>query len=448
MFAISFLASANWYSTCKKIPFLSTSSFCNPVEKRIDEAKVERIPTRGGIETKINVPETLYAGENYQYSFYIYNDYEEPISIKLKPTLIIKDYGLELYSPFNQKTEIIKNKKAYQDLIIFDSQLATPTNPNTCPWLAELIAKNKGFYSRDENNKLVVDVSKVECAMDKPCESENEACVKTAIYECKCVDWVEATCKRNEVKAKLFVSHTGFIIGNISLYYSEIITKPRPAIEFRQGPVSLKLELLPNPYVPSVHKYVENVLLFVTIKSNSGNISVSKISVYAANTNITTVDREKEIEVLEEIGTEIIECKDASEAFPFVIPSGKEVGGVVCKLKPPHVRVEVRDLKNNTVTEITNVTIPFIKKYCEKKDVETEIEGWASSWDQVYSLVDKTGLCEYLKTQSREKKVIESALSYTTIFVRVDYLREDVYYSKSIQPYTRTQKCIELFGEK
>ncbi|MEM5815063.1 MAG: hypothetical protein QXD89_01065 [Candidatus Aenigmatarchaeota archaeon] len=444
---IPFLSPQNWYRFCKNISFLNTMEICKSREVKIDQLKTVKIPTTGGINVRIDTPSTLYGGSNYEYTFLISNQYEKPIYFEVTPS-IISSYGenIEFLSDFQQKTSQLKPKEYYQDSFILDKN-KIKIGEGSCPWKADLIARAKGYYKTDVFGRIIeINTTLIPCASDKNCSSEKEACGKLDMWECECIDWDKATCSKFPLKAKLKIKHSGVMIGNVSLYYSEKTVKPAYGFEFTQGPLTMIVELQPNPYIASIHQYREEVSLFLTLKSNSGEISIKNIKVTPLNLPIRTIDKEKQIEIVEEIGTETVECRSISEFIPNgKIMSGQELGGKLCSLKPPSVKTTIKEMQTQTIKEIGDVTYPFIKEYCSKKEINTKNIEMRSRLSSLYSTIDQTGLCEILsKKEGEEKAIVEKAISYTTILIEVEYEREGEYYSKDIIPYTRTEECMKL----
>jgi hypothetical protein len=442
------LASAKVYGLCLKIPYLS--QYCSAREVYIDQLKTVKIPVSGGITLKFGTEETnyqptatLYGGEPYEFTFILTNYYEEPISFKLTPSML-SNYGskLEFVQPFEQKTNSLEPKEFYQDSVFMDPKEMTVKEVYGCPYTALQISKTQSIL-----------VENVTCAYDSPCEDPKMACVKTGNFECDCVDWVKATCSKSSLEAKIVVKHTGFFRGNASLYYSEKLASPSAASELVQGPLSVIVEFQPNPYIATIHKYREDVSMYVTFKNYGGDMTIKSFKVEPQNTVIHTIDKEKEVELVEEVGAQVISCRNIEEVFPSAfLPNGEEASGKLCTLTPPSVKTTIRDLKNNQVTEINNVTYDRISYYCNKVRPEsTGGEGylsWSSVWDKIYEAVQKSGLCEMLekKEDGGEKPIIESSLTHTEIIVAFTYERNATFLSQDIVPYTRTEECMKLAG--
>jgi len=434
---IPLLSPSNYYSFCKQIPFVYGTPICNPKEVRIDPLKTVKIPVSGGISMKIETPETLYAGNPYEFLFTLTNYYEREISFDLVPS-IVSSYGsnIEFIQPFNQKVSSLKPKEFYQDSVYFNPEEAY-VKEETCPYTTKQLSTASGLSPE-----------KIACSIEKSCENPKAGCVKLDIFECGCVDWNLATCSKNPLKAKVNVKHTGFFLGNASLYYSEEIGKPVSATELTQGPLRVIIEFIPNPYIASIHQYRENVSMFVTFKNLGGDIEIKSFKVMPQNTVIHTIDKEKQVELIEEVGTEVIECRDISEILPQTLTTGAEVGGKLCTLKPPFVKTTLIDLEKNETTEVNNVTFSLIENYCYKKNQKTNQTGysfWSSNWDKIYETVSESGLCEFLKKKDvNESKVIKSALTHVDVLIEFEYVRRVDFYSQEIVPYTRTEQCMSL----
>jgi len=435
---IPFLSPKNYYGFCKNIPGLSGSEWCKSREVTITSLKTVKIPVSGGISVKVETPGTLYAGDPYEYTFTLTNYYERDITFELQPS-IVSSYGsnINFVQPFTQKTDSLKPKEYYQDSVYLNPEEMT-IEEGTCPYKTEQIAA--AHFIHLEN---------VTCSVDKPCENSKEVCAKLDTFECDCVDWAKATCSRNPLKAKVSVKHSAFFLGNASLYYSEQITSPAYGSELTQGPLRVIVEFQPNPYIASIHEYRDTVSMYVTFKGLSGDIDVKNFKVTPQNTNITTVDKEKQMELVEEVGTEVVSCRDISEILQQTLSSGAEVGGKLCDLKPPSVKTTLIDLKTNQVTEVNDVTYPFLANYCSKTNVsEPGTTSWSTNWDKIYSAVDSSGLCEILnKKDSGDRQVVQDAMAYVNVLIEFEYSRKIDFYSDNVVPYTRTETCCDLVKE-
>jgi len=445
--SISLISPKSWYGFCKNIPFLSSHPSCNPRVVKVEPIKTVTIPVEGGISVKIEPASTLYAGEPYEFSFSISNKYERPIEFTIQPS-IVSSYGkgVEFIQPFQQKTNKLSTNESYQDSVYINPKELKAGN-GTCSYWAKQIAIAKGFYKTDILGHKITELSidKVECARDKPCKG-NFICGEIGTFDCICIDWIMATCSKESLRAKINVKHSAFFIGSGKLYYSENITKPASATKLVQGPLSVTLEFQPNPYIAQVHKYREDVSLYVTFKNEgSGDIDIRNFKVEPQNTVIHTIDKEKEIELIEEVGTQIISCRSIDEILHgYELKSGQEVGGILCKLAPPHVKLTIKNLTSNTVEE-ASVSLNYLKQFCNRKESETTSE-WNKNWENVFKTIDNTGLCEILskKEETKEKQQVESSLSFVNVIVEFDYERSANYFSSEITPYTRTEECLEL----
>jgi hypothetical protein len=442
------LGSSATYKICSSLPFLST--ICPSREVRIDELKTVKIPVSGGItlkfgteETNWQPAETLYAGEPYEFSFTLTNYYEEPISFDLAPS-ILSSYGskLEFVQPFNERTSTLKPQEFYPDSVFMDPNKMEVKEVSGCPYTTLQISVTKK-----------IEAEKVLCAYDKPCENEKTACVKTGNFECDCADWTTATCSKSTVQTEVEVKHTGFFRGNAQLYYSESSTSPKPGFEFTQGPLSVIIELQPNPYIASIHQYRQDVSMYVTFKNQGGDITIKSFKVEPQNTVIHTTDREKGAELVEEVGTQIINCRDITEILPDgFLPSGAEVSGKLCTLAPPFVQTTLKELKDSQILETNGVTYDKMSDYCNKIKAEPVEEtnkptSWSTNWEKIYDAVKESGTCEIWKSENKEdkeKQSVDRSLAYTEIVVEFDYEREAIFRSDSVTPYTRTEECMKL----
>ena len=439
---IPFLSPKNYYSFCKNVPGLSGSEWCKVREVKIDSLKTVKIPVSGGISVKIETPGTLYGGEPYEYTFTVTNNYERDINLEIKPS-IVSSYGddIKFVQPYDQKNCAngvcpLKPKEYYQDSIYLNPEEMT-IEEGTCPYKTEQIAAAH-----------MIHLENVACSVDKPCENSKEVCAKLDIFECGCVDWAKATCSGNSLKAEIDITHSAFLLGNASLYYSEKTARPALGSELVQGPLGVIVEFQPNPYIASIHGYRDTVSMYVTFEGLSGEIEVKSVKVTPQNTVIRTTDNEKQMQLIEEVGTEVVSCRDFSEILQKSLSPGDEVGGKLCDLKPPSVKTTLIDLATNEVAEVNDVTYPFLENYCSKTKVSEPGTDWSTNWDKIYSAVDSSGLCEILnKKDSGDRQIVQNAMAHVNVLIEVEYTRKHPYPSSSISPYTRTEVCCALAEE-
>jgi hypothetical protein len=433
---IPLLSPRNYYSFCKQIPFIYGSPLCRPREVRIDPLKAVKIPVTGGITMKIETPGTLYAGNPYEFLFTLTNVYERDISFDLTPSIVSSYGNIQFIQPFNQKISSLKPKEYYQDFVSLNPG-EMYVKEGTCPYSTQQLSIAKGLPEE-----------KIDCSIEKSCENPKSVCGKLDIFDCGCIDWNLATCSKNPLKAKVSVKHTGFFLGNASLYYSDEITRPTYATELTQGPLRVTIEFIPNPYIASIHQYREDVNMFVTFKNLGGDIEVKSFKIIPQKTVIHTIDKEKGVELIEEVGTEIINCKDINEILPQTLTTGSEVGGKLCTLKPPFVKTTLNDLEGGKTIEVNNVAFSLINNYCYKKTQKPNQEGyvfWSSNWDKIYETIDESGLCEFLKKKDvKESEIIKNALTHVNVLIEFEYVRRIDFYSQEIVPYTRTEECMKL----
>jgi len=492
-YLIPFLANPQiYYTLCSKVPFISGSIVCKYKEIKIDAPTYVTVPVKGGIsvrfgskETGWRPPGTLYAGEPYEFPFTIVNEYEGDVSFQVRPG-ILSEYGngVEFIQPFQQKTSSLGVGGFYADSVYLDPNQMTIEAKYGCPYTLDQLS----YYNPD-----------VECAYEVPCEA-GKVCVRTGTFECKCVDWTDVTCSKSPLRAELHIVHSGFFKGKARLYYSENITSPKPAYSLVQGPLKVTVEFQPNPYIAKIHKYRQDVSMFVTFRNTgSGNITISNFNVVPLNTIIHTYDKRKGVELIEEVGSKVISCRSLNEILPGgFLPEGKEVGGKLCTLTPPLVRTTLKFL--NFTNETSEVNYNQISYYCEQKapeckpyqyystssskcecrdeacnrvceDVgagsgtcgkdashpyqyeddcycEEPVEKKLGDWKNIFENVGNTGLCQIIKGEEKkeEKKTVESSLAYVDVLIQFSYSRSATYFSKPIYPYTRTEECIARAG--
>lgn len=442
---IPFLSPSSWYNMCKIIPLISSSEYCNPIRIKITPAKYISTQTTGGVNIRFNAPKSMYGGEPYEYSFSIKNLFPSSINFYVTPLLAIK-YGTSIIyfsSPFKQEVTNINSNTSYQSSVFIDPKNIKSENSipfiksSYCPYTSTDIARHKGYYTTDVFGKTNFDLEKVECASDKPCKEK--MCITLRSFECTCLDFIDLTCSTDsKIYPTIYLKNSGMMRAKITLYYSEKYTQPVNPIKFSNDDITLSLELIPNPYIGTVHKYLTDVNLFLKIKNSGGGIiKVKEITLTTPKTTIITTDLSKEITLVEEIGTDIIECKKVSDLFPIGIETDEEYGGLFCKLKPPQVKATLIDNRNNE-SESTNITYNVILDYCTNGSVDER-------WRGIFEKIGKSGLCDFLNNKNKEKEmmIINQSISGAPIYVEVKYEKEKVYSSYSVDINTRTPECIE-----
>lgn len=455
-------ASSNPWGLCTKLPF--SENYCNPRETIVSKVNYVHIPVSGGIGVEIDTSNTLYAGELYEFKYRITNNYVKPIEFHVTPALENTLFHVEVQpNGYKQVRTNLKPREYYDDAVVIQPDDVSIVAQN---------GKQKGncYYTTEQISiEHHIDPSEVECAIDKPCSDPNKACVKTDNFTCSCVDWANITCSGGYIKAKLHIKHTGYFKGKADLYvynYSKthIIPPAAKGVEYTQGPLSVKIYIYPNPYIIGIHDYRKSIPMFVKFRNRGpGDITITNFKVTPLTTNITTIDKEKRLKLEESIGWKIISCKDIDGTF---IPRGEEKSFVICYLTPPFVnsKLTIYNPQNNTEKIIlNNASLDRLYEYCRKKSYNSsslptmrailnginpnELE-WSNDWSNIYKYVDESGLCEILNSKDKEnkhkKEVIESSLNHTTVVVEFDYVRDVAYYSRSIKPYTATDKCMSF----
>jgi|GEM_PF-6460969 hypothetical protein len=344
------------YSICMQLPFIS--QYCNPREVRVQGPQTVTIPVSGGVGIEHSTPGTLYAGEDpYEYTFTFRNYYSVPITFTLKPS-IISEYATKIKfnipeTIFKQRINELNKSQFYQDGVFIDPRQLEAEPVQGCPYLNWQINKTQN-----------IPLEQVECAKNKPCNDSSKACVKLDYMECKCAGWAEATCSGAPLYVETEVEHTGYFVGVANIYYSSINAPPQPAYTLLQGPLSLTVEFIPNPYIGWMYYVRNETSMYVTFRNLGGNITITSFEVTPLVTNITTIDKEKEMMLIETIGVEKKWCRDdlAGKNLPF----GSEVGMLLCKLSVPFVNTTLIDLRENRTIELNNVTFDRVLYYCNK----------------------------------------------------------------------------------
>lgn len=440
------LAVANVSGICLKIPIPYLSQYCHTTEVYVEPMKTVKIQVGGGIELTLETSKNLYAGSSYEFGFNIKNDYDGPITFKLTPVLA-SSYGknlegknLEFTQKFDQQKDVLSPNENYPGSFLMDPTKMEVKEAFLCPYHAsQIVSANK------------VQLKDVKCADDKPCGDSNMMCVETGNYECKCADWTVATCSKSPVTVKMYVDHSGFFIGNASLYYAEKTAPQQPAAEITQGPLHVIIEFQPNPYIATINQYREDISMRVGFRNLGGDMTIKDFKVEPQNTIIHKIDPKNGVELVEEVGTQIISCKSIEEIIPSgFLPSGKETSGVLCKLTPPSVKATLKDLNKDQVIETDNIRTDKISDYCNQVKTETFNENggsttWSSNWNNLFNTIGDSGLCQIEKTGgTQEKATIESSLAHVDVIVEFTYERNAVFTSSDISPITRVTECCNL----
>jgi len=384
----------------------------------------------------------MYGGEPYEFSFSIKNLFPTSISFSVIPLLNIRYKASSLYfaSPFQQETSTIKSNTSFQSSVFIDpdklQSLDIPLiQSKYCPYTATDIARHKGYYTSTPFGTQFL-IEKVECASDKPCQ--RKMCIASASFECECLDIIDLMCSlESKIYPTIYLKHSGRMTAKLTLYYSDVFTPAVSPIKFSNDDITLTLEALPNPYIGAIHKYLEDINLFIKIKNiGGGKIKIRDVKVYTPRTTINTTDLSKDVTLIEEIGTDIISCESARDIFPDEIEKDDEYGGVFCKLLPPQVQTTLIDHKNKEVRNL-NVTYNMIISYCSGS--------LDKRWSDIFSKIEKSGLCEILmgKEEKEDRKIVNQSISGTPVYVEVEYEKEKVYSSHLLDVYTRTRRCIE-----
>jgi len=338
------------------LPFIS--QYCNPREVRVQGPEIVTIPVSGGVGMEHSTPGTLYAGEDpYEYTFTFRNYYSVPITFSLKPS-IISNYGTKIKfeipkTLFKQRVNQLNKSQFYQDGVFIDPRELKAEPIQGCPYFKWQINKTRN-----------IPMEEIECGKDEPCKDPSKACVKIDYMECKCAGWAEATCSGAPLYIQTEVEHTGYFVGVANVYYSSINAPPKPAYNFLQGPLSVTVEIVPNPYIGWMSYLRNETYMYVTFRNLGGNITITSFDVKPLVTNITTIDKEKQMMLIETIGVEKKWCRDdlAGKDLPF----GSEIGILLCKLSAPHVKTELINLSDNRIVELNNVTFDRVLYYCNK----------------------------------------------------------------------------------
>jgi len=364
------------YSICMQLPFIS--QYCNPREVRVQGPEIVTIPVSGGVGMEYSTPGTLYAGEDpYEYTFTFRNYYSVPITFTLKPS-IISEYATKIKfnipeTVFKQRINELNKSQFYQDGVFIDPRQLEAEPVQGCP-----------YYVFQINKTQNIPAEKIECAKDKSCNDSSKACVKTDYMECKCAGWAEATCSGAPLHVETEVEHTGYFVGVANIYYSSVNAPPKPAYNLLQGPLSVTVEILPNPYIGWMYYLRNETSMYVTFRNLGGNITITSFNVEPLVTNITTIDKEKQMMLIETVGVEKKGCRD--DLAGMQLPFGSEIGMLLCNLSAPYVNTTLINLTDNKTIELNNVTFDRVLYYCNKIRAPEEEETQPTYWN--YSTVD------------------------------------------------------------
>jgi hypothetical protein len=400
------------------------------------------IPVGGGVSIEFGfkgAPRPLPAGQNYQEIFVIRNFYEKPIEVtEAVPSIVTTANNIEFILPgYTLQKSHFDPGEMREYLLTFDKDKISPSQHNTCLWpqaILEATEKETGVKS--------------ECAFDVPCPN-NGICIPVANFVCKCTNWVNETCSGKPVYIKMNLTHTGFFKGNASLYYfdtyqGEVIKYP----ELVQGPISMKANFIPNPYISRWYKeFVNNISLFVDFKAYSSDLTINSFNITPIMTTVTTIDYTHGLMFNETIGIKKLTACDGKELVEQVNSKRKnEFSGEICYFTPPFVELSVTKMATGETLVISNVTLDRIIEYCSlnKTVIEDYCKGitkeetigiWAKDWCDVYTYIDSSGLCSILSGNQTESAKIERALKFTQILIEMDYISTDTFSSAYIKPY-------------
>jgi hypothetical protein len=424
------------------------------------------IPSVSGLQVKIGLNEMLplEAGSSYTEVVLMRNNYQGSISLLSIKPYIKSDYYNIIFIPtdYQQKKSMLIKGETYGEEISF--------NPSSL----EIDSSKKCLYS---NDIMSMAGRKSECAYDVPCSSKNNlkaACVEIGKLQCKCVDWVEATCSLESLNIILNITHTGFLVGKGILYYFEdYVESSLPYYTYTQHPAEVSFNFIPNPWFQKRYTgYIDEVKMVAQIKMYGADSQLTYLEVEPRDTVINITDDYNNVLIKETIGIKKKSCVSLNEINRAIKSTGEWVG-ILCTFAPPSVNLEIKNLTNGEEILNASISIGLINQYCNNAEYinissypninQTLLEKY---WEYVRKVrllsedVRKTindyGLCSYLKKakseeEQKKKQMIEENLKKVVVSVRFDYVTTETFTSRKIYPsYTSvcSKKSVEPPAKK
>ncbi len=386
---------------------------------KISSTKVKKIPVSGGINVIFgskNQPRPLTAPFPYEETFEIENKYEEPIKIlSVKPFILTSFPKMKFLPPTNFSGFVLNSKESHVNKVEF--------NPNTLTVTSTSSSVCQYSYDQIKSNLIYTTLDDVECAFGTPCNDSSKACIKTGSYECMCLGWNESTCNDFGLRMGLEVTHTGFFRGNSSLLYYETYDGPQIYFEeLTQGPISMKINFVPNPFIRTMESYINKIDLLVDFSFSGKSLKVSNITITPILTNVSTVDYQNNIMINQTIGMKQIWCN--FDDLLSAINSGiKKYSGKVCEFLPPFVNITLINLKTRETLELPGITVGELKDYCYNLTSPDEIE----KKREVYEAINESGICKIMDKTNIKKSFIE-----TEVLIEINYEITEEKYSRYI----------------
>ena len=401
-------------------------------ETVIYQGKMVHVPVGGGIFVSFGIqgkPRPLPAGREYEEIFMIQNFYEGNITItKFEPWMFTYYMNGLSFIPTSQiklrKSELSPREKLPGVITFREDELNIKARM-PCKFTEEIIREKAKYTGIDPN--------KIPCAFpnycnDSFCDCDHSICVETHNYVCNCTNWVDATCSGKPFYLAANVTHTGFFIGNASLYYSEEKETPVSFPQLKQGPITVTLNFWPNPYIRKYYEeYIDTVQLFGDVKIERGHdFTIQDVSVEPILTTVSTIDYEHNLQFNETIGISIKSCEGLEELKDVINNGATRWSGVLCNFTKPEVNLTVTNLKSGETLEMINITFDQIPKYCS---------GELNGTENITEALNGSGLCSVLNNTA-----VQHALEYTQVVFRMNYTITETFYSRKIMPYW-TPEC-------
>jgi hypothetical protein len=411
--------------------------------------KAYPVVSSSGLTVKIGLNEMLPlpAGQKYKEVAFITNNYQGQISLlNIKPYIKSNYYDV-VFTPtdYIQKKSTLLRGETYGEELVFDPSSMKIDSRKKCLWASELI-KQAGYS--------------VECAYDVSCRSKNNIesfCVESGSLQCKCVDWIDATCSGESLNIILSITHMGFLVGKGILYYFEDYTpQSLPYYKYSQYPAEAVFNFIPNPWFQKRYTgYIDEVQMFAQIKVYGSNPQLTYLEVEPRDTVVNITNEYEGIWIRETIGIKKKSCTSLSE-INEVLKSTGSWSGILCTFTPPSVHVEIVNLTSGEKILDSSISIGLINQYCNAEYInissysninQTLLEKY---WEyvrkasllseDVRKTINDYGLCSYLKEarseeEQKKKQMIEENLKKAEVSVRIDYVTTETFTSRKIYPY-------------
>jgi hypothetical protein len=414
-----------------------------------------------GLTVKIGLNEMLPlpAGQKHKEVIFITNNYQGQISLlNIKPYIKSNYYDVVFIpTDYKQKKSTLLRDETYGEELVFDPYSMKIDSRKKCLWTTQMI--NQSGYP-------------VECAYDVSCISKNNIesfCVEYGKLQCKCVDWIDATCSGEPLNIILSITHTGSLVGKGILYYFEDYTpQSLPYYKYSQYPADAVFNFIPNPWFQKRYTgYIEEVQMFAQIKIYGSNPQLTYLEVEPRDTVVNITNEYEGIWIRETIGIKKKSCISLSE-INEALKSAGSWSGILCTFTPPSVHVEIVNLTSGEEILNSSISIGLINQYCNAQYInissypninQTLLEKY---WEyvrkasllseDVRKTINDYGLCSYLKKakseeEQKKKQMIEENLKKVEVSVRFDYVTTETFTSRKIYPYY-TSSCSKKPAEK